>query len=483
MLTEDLITSCKDNNERLNEITKTFGCKDEHLQSTNFREKRQIIAIGIAIASIISIYSISQLTKMVTSNDDELITTTNHIINAIEDHENRITRSEEDTKRLMMHVKELEKELFILNDFQLTTARILSIKTQALSIKNHVETIENGLYNLIRGQITPYLVNIDTLQKGLDEPRDSVTKNGYRLSVFGASEAFQLDSSFVSLTNGTIICLLHIPIYKTQAALQLYEYILIPLITNQNSTLMIEPSKKLIAFSMKQDLYIELDNIQLLHKCKFIKSTYFCENNAVLMKSTKASCLQTLYLNQVSKIGSTCPVKLYNEPEFVTQLNSTSFFIYSSLRNQVFVTCANEAGLKIYEKSYEVLGFAYLHIFKNCDVTLKGHIITAALPVKMDISTQIRSIKIDLKELVNLGKNEIEGFTKFIKKELKPETQPIHLTTVKEKYDLHVISRSRSIFSKEISAISGLFGLLIVAIITTSAFKMWKNTTKLISLI
>ena len=223
ILTEDLVISCKNNVLKLNEINKTFGFKVEHLQITeDTRKKRQIIVALIALCSVVSVYSISQLTSMAVSSDDELVTSTNHIINAIESHENRITRSEENVARLMKHIRLLQKELYVLNDVQMTLARIFSIKTQAIDIRSHLDNVENGLYNLIRGTLTPYLVNIETLQKSLDELSQKVTKFGYQLSVYEASEAIQMKSSFVSLTNGTIVVLLHIPIYRIQSALYLY---------------------------------------------------------------------------------------------------------------------------------------------------------------------------------------------------------------------------------------------------------------------
>ena len=88
---------------------------------------------------------------MATSNEDDLVTETNHIINAIEDHENRIVRHDDDIKRLMQHINKLEEELVITQDLQMIVARIFSIKTQAISVQNHLEGIEIGLYNLLRG--------------------------------------------------------------------------------------------------------------------------------------------------------------------------------------------------------------------------------------------------------------------------------------------------------------------------------------------
>ena len=91
-------------------------------------------------------------------------------------------------------------------------ARMFSIKTQAISIKSHLDGIEVGLYNLLKGHLTPFLVNIETIQRSIEELRNTISQNGYVLSTYDASEALQTQASFVSFKNGTIIALLYLPI-------------------------------------------------------------------------------------------------------------------------------------------------------------------------------------------------------------------------------------------------------------------------------
>ena len=477
MLTEDLVTSCKNSMLKLKEITKTFGFNKHHIQLieqtlTNSREKRQIVIGIIALCSIISIYSVSQLTSLATSSDDELITTSNHIIDAIESHQNKITRSEEDIKRLMSHITLLQKDLYVMNDIQMTLARIFSIKTQAMEIKNHIESVEIGLYSLIKGTLTPHLVNLEALQQSLDVLQQTVIKHGYQVSTAEVSEALQMRCSFVAFTNGKIVALLHIPIYKIQSSLYLYEYISAPLVTNENSTLIIKPPMKYIAFSNKQELYFELSETELNHVCKYIKSTYYCEENAILKKATKPSCLQALYRNEISNIADVCPIAIYKNNEFVTQLNATTFLVYSSTKTQLFITCVNAAGVKVFEKAYQVINFNYVSIFYTCDIALKGHIISTGIPLTVDVSTQIRAINVNMADLIKIGRAEIKSFVTFISKTLTPEARPIHLISAKKQFDLHVLSKNRSIFNKIITTISGILGAIVSLIVLVSLTKL-----------
>lgn len=63
--------------------------------------------------SVLSIYSVSQLVNIASSNEDDLVTQTNRIINTIEDQENRIIRYDDDIKLLRYHINKLEEELMI----------------------------------------------------------------------------------------------------------------------------------------------------------------------------------------------------------------------------------------------------------------------------------------------------------------------------------------------------------------------------------
>ena len=65
----------------------------------------------------------------------------------------------------MDHISWLENQLLIQQDLQMIVERIFLIKTQAISIKTHLVGIEVGLYNLLKGHLTPFLELIEAIQK------------------------------------------------------------------------------------------------------------------------------------------------------------------------------------------------------------------------------------------------------------------------------------------------------------------------------
>ena len=489
MLTEDLVHACNQSTRKLKALTKTFGFKRVKIPDyasafykgniTKNREKRQLIIGGIiAITSILSIYSVSQLINIATSNDDELVTQTNHIINAIEDHENRIVRNDEDIKRLMQHIEKLEEEILISQDLQMIVARIFSIKTQALSIQSHLEGIEVGLYNLLKGQLTPYLVSVDTIQKGLNKLRSNIVNKGFLLATYDANEALQLQSSFVSLTNGTILALLHIPVFRAMSTLYIYKYIPIPIASNDNgTTIIIEPEQSYLAVSLKEEYYIEIQEDELEHKCTYIKDTFFC-NGAILKKGYHNSCLHALYKNELSKIGDTCPIKLYNGEEYVKQLNSSTFIVYGKEPTRIYVICTNHDGQKVYENSMKLTGTNYLQIYKACDISLKNHILSHNLPFSIDLDAKMIEAELHIQELLSLGEREMADFLDFIKNDLETQKVTMHITSAKEKFDLKLIKGHSSLLSKIFSTSISVIAIIIGIMITIAVARVVMKQTR-----
>ena len=489
MLTEDLVQACNQSTRKLKALTKTFGFKRVKIPDyasafykgniTKNREKRQLIIGGIiAITSILSIYSVSQLINIATSNDDELVTQTNHIINAIEDHENRIVRNDEDIKRLMQHIDKLEEEILISQDLQMIVARIFSIKTQALSIQSHLEGIEVGLYNLLKGQLTPYLVSVDTIQKGLNKLRSNIVNKGFLLATYDANEALQLQSSFVSLTNGTILALLHIPVFRAMSTLYVYKYIPIPIASNDNgTTIIIEPEQSYLAVSLKEEYYIEIQEDELEHKCTYIKDTFFC-NGAILKKGYHNSCLHALYKNELSKIGDTCPIKLYNGEEYVKQLNSSTFIVYGKEPTRIYVICTNHDGQKVYENSMKLTGTNYLQIYKACDISLKNHILSHNLPFSIDLNAKMIEAELHIQELLSLGDREMADFLDFIKNDLETQKVTMHITSAKEKFDLKLIKGHSSLLSKIFSTSISVIAIIIGIMITIAVARVVMKQTR-----
>ena len=98
------------------------------------RPKRQLVTLEvIAVTSIVSIYTATQLIDIASGNDDEEIATqSNHIVTALQDTSNRISRNEMKIKQLTDHIEKLKYELVIMKKKDSVVIRALGLKTEAV---------------------------------------------------------------------------------------------------------------------------------------------------------------------------------------------------------------------------------------------------------------------------------------------------------------------------------------------------------------
>ena len=137
-------------------------------------------------------------------------------------------------KQLTDHIEKLKYELVIMKKKDSVVIRALGLKTEAIGITNHLQEIQLGLFEVLKGNLSPHIVEMSVIQKALDTLHRKVSEYGYILSTNKAQEALQGMNSFVAYKNGKLIVRLHVPIYKTQSSLFAYRCVPTPIITKKN---------------------------------------------------------------------------------------------------------------------------------------------------------------------------------------------------------------------------------------------------------
>ncbi len=144
----DILQICINCIKKLNGICTTFGLKIEiesdpkklkpilerrNKKKKDNREKIQLVTSAVvAVISIISYYTVSQLTNMAGSDSNDIITNQNHVVEAIQGEHNKLARLEKDVERLTKHIDELEKHLLVMNDLEAAFIKMLSIKNNVM---------------------------------------------------------------------------------------------------------------------------------------------------------------------------------------------------------------------------------------------------------------------------------------------------------------------------------------------------------------
>ena len=84
----------------------------------------------MAVISIVPYYTVSQLTNMSGSDNNDALNNQNHVVEALPGEHNKIERTEADVNRLSKHIDDVEQHLLIMNDLDGAFIKMLSIKSQ-----------------------------------------------------------------------------------------------------------------------------------------------------------------------------------------------------------------------------------------------------------------------------------------------------------------------------------------------------------------
>ena len=487
-MTMDIKQSCIDNSQRLREIGETFGCTEietpEHIHKPEEkretllrRPKRQLITLAvIAVTSIVSIYTATQLIDIASGDDNEEVAIqSNHIVTALQDTSNRISRNEAKIKQLTDHIEKLKYELVIARKKDAVVIRSLGLKTEAIGITNHLQEIQLGLFEILKGNLSPHIVEMSVIQKALNVLHRKVSQYGYILSTNKAQEAFQGMTSFVSYKNGKLVVLLHVPIYKTQSTLFAYKYVSTPIVTTNNeTTLIINPEKKILAVNIESELYIETTQYYLEHSCRKIKDIYFCKDGAILKRRNHESCLRNLYTKNMKGILKQCDLDIFKEEEFITKLNSTSFLVYTKKKSLINLICIKEGTVVLDRKEY-ISNTNIINLKKSCKANLQKHIISHHIAIDLEMDYQFNSIGVNLTEILELNKEQTEKFIEFAEKKLDNNNAGIRLIKIREKFHLHEISQHRGFLQKIKSIVLAIVSALCLIILLYIIVKLSLN--------
>ena len=214
------------------------------------KRKRRQILIGLAtgiISSLVSIFSTAELMHRTTSEDtvNDLVDNSNNIITTLQSHETRLEKTEAEIKTLKTHLSNLDREIFTTMKQSNFFFDLYAANSYATTSTNHLHRIEDGLYKLLDGKLSPNLVSLRQIKKGLKKLQQHTSNRGYTMSILRENDIYQCQTSFVSYPQGNFYALVHIPIYRTNSLLKLYECKAIPLMFNNDThaQIMIEPNQ------------------------------------------------------------------------------------------------------------------------------------------------------------------------------------------------------------------------------------------------
>ena len=107
---------------------------------------------------------------------------------------------------------------------------LFAIKLFGATTSQHLERMQDGLYQLLKNRLSPKLVPLTKLQPILSKLRSTARKRGYELGINSPSDVYMCQTSFAAYETGQLVVLSHIPMYKNKHLMKLLEYQPTPII-------------------------------------------------------------------------------------------------------------------------------------------------------------------------------------------------------------------------------------------------------------
>ena len=478
ILAEDIHQMCNQNSIRIQEIIEVYNLekipKSKSIQQiipSLIREKSQVVvgsiiaAVGV-MTSLVSIFTSNELMNMSSADDtdEELIDNSNNIIKTLQAHENAINRDEAGIKEMKKHIDKLENTISLEKKVTDAYIGLFAIKLFGATTTQHLERMQDGLYQLLKNKLSPKLVPLNRLQTIITKLRSTARKRGYELAINSPSDVYMCQTSFVAYETGQLVVLSHIPMFRNKHLMKLLEYQPTPIILSNQSQqqLFIKPHKPIIAVDEDLTLYSVYTKEEIHHDCWAIHNTHYCKNKNILTRVSHVDCTLALYKKDKKIIRERCSLEVMSPHEVIIQLNSTSFYTYTPNQTDLFINCHGSKQEKI-----RIDGFNIISLTPGCRSSLNQHVFTSGVEIEENIILKQNNLNLHLRDLINVQDFEEREFLKLIEEEQDKTRKPIDIVDVSKKFHLKQLSKKsklNTIFGTS-STIVTLIILLIGAII------------------
>ena len=490
LLSHDIMSMCNENTKRIEEIIDVFSLKTikkpKHIPTTDgttaigtlIRDTRQVI-IGTVIAtigivtSLVSIFTTNELMSMSSSKDSEndLIDNNNNIIRTLQSHENAINREKQTIQRIKSNVENLERYLSIEKETFDTYLNLFTIKVFGTTAVQHLQRLQDGLYQLLKNNLSPKLIPLSNLEEVIGQVKDIAMKRGYKLAIGSSSDIYMCQTSFVAHQNGELIILSHIPMYKNKHLMKLLEYQPTPIVLSQQSDkqLSIKPENPIIAVDEDLTLYSVYTKEEIHHDCWSIHNNHYCKNKNILTRVNEnfMECTLALYRKNKNQIQEKCTLEVSKPHEVIIQLNSTTFYTYSPNDTDLFINCPEQK-----QDKNRIIGFNIITLKKGCRASMMRHVFTSGIEVEETIVLNKNNLNLHLKDIVKkMDDNQEDEFLQLIKEEQLKSRKPVKIVDVTRKFHLRLLKKKGTLYGSILGGGTSLITIIIIIITIVLIYK------------
>ena len=324
------------------------------------RPKRQLIiaAMGIAtmIASGLSVYTASQVQEV--KKEAEI---NKELVMATLNGQARVIKANVANIQLFQGVfKEIDRQLQLYDEQEVLQYFLDTVTEQVAFYEEHVNDFVNSMVMLSKGSLSPFLLDLEDLDKAITEVRDKVERKNLRLI---ETNPFRYDLTFQT-THGVIDILLHIPV--VDEVLELFQFIPLPTLVDQDLFLTFQPRDRFLAVDKHDDRAgVTIEN---LSGCKHYptENLYVCPNQLMYSDVMVSTCLGAIFAGDPERMLKLCPVQYSRTAEFVYKINNQQVVIIAPESEAALVNCRDD----IVHQQLEIHVAKVIDIPKGCELRL-----------------------------------------------------------------------------------------------------------------
>ena len=334
------------------------------------RPRRQVVALGLLLVGVVALgsylFSDHQLLSLsVASGADD------KTIEALQDHESRLTVNERSLGIMNRTIGELALEITKLENELHATETILRFHAGFEAIEHEVDRIQEGLHALADHRLSPSLVRTRGIANAVIRLKRKTEAQGLSLLLERVEDIFRLQTSFISFENGTVRIFVHLPAYQENTLLDLYQLVPSPIAIGGDRYLIPKPEGEILAVNAARNLFRVLQRADL-GQCHRLRDVFYCDTKNFYDKRADSSCLVGLFLNNPSEIMEHCRFEVSKVEDFVVQLGPNQFLLFQSSNTNVERRCGDNLS------SASFHGLREVTVDPGCQVTSRSFVFAGA---------------------------------------------------------------------------------------------------------
>ena len=393
------------------------------------RDKRQLLALGAALgfgmggfSTIFGIFNYYQYSQLAGAVND-VNARQSKLIHLVEQQTEAI-RANQIALDTLKKASKLALSISAENSMSLNFATVAIYSRHIVSgVMENTNLYVDIINAAMRGQVTQQMLSYDEAANGLQQVKELAKLQGLETIIDDPKMILQMTSGVVATEDGVTV-LISIPLSRPEALLDVYRFRAFPLAINQDTHLLIDPERPILAIN--QDVHMEMSENDL-QNCRIMNSIYVCTDKNILVKNSQASCLSSLYNNQHKVAADLCDMYVRPMHDVVLPMDDDSYLVYSLKPTSYDLRCSN--GTRI--NSRQLLHLSQIKVPTGCMADLPHHKIYSRSELQVTKPAETYHWRIPVEEL--FGDTDLKEVDQIMKEIAEFSKKPkISMTEMKK---------------------------------------------------